>query len=204
MVFLIVGFAVGSRVGGQSAPASPVLTPLPTPTDLAAPTATPFPEPIVHLEAVDPTLQQAYYRSGAGFAICVVDAEPSCESHASTVLLTDPQLPQTFTETTWTKMHPFRMQGRAFVAVEALDAASVNATFLEVTSTPGGSLGYDVDVANPGRQGIYYVNVGYQSAGRYLVIVRALVAKGHTQGNTAASYEWQTNLLALDVLPSGQ
>jgi hypothetical protein len=109
-----------------------------------------------------------------------------------------------FSDTTWTKLHPFRMQGREFVAIEALDAASVNATFLEITSTPIGSPGYDVDVANPGRQGIYYVNVGHQSAGRYLVIVRALMAKGHAQGNTAASYEWQTNLLGLDVLPGGE
>ncbi len=197
---LLVGFAAGSRVGGLPGPTTPVVTPLPTQTVAQAPTQTPFPEPVVKLDAVDPALQQAYYRSGAGFAICVVDSQPSCESHASIVPLKDPNLPATFTDRVWARLHPFRVSGHALVAVEALDAASVRATLLEITSDPNETLGHEVVVANPAGQGIYYIDLGYQSAGRYLVIVRALVGPpNQAPDSTGATYGWQTNLLALEA-----
>jgi hypothetical protein len=200
---LIVGFAVGSRVGGQSVPATPVAPP-PTQTVTAPPTAEPIPRPVVHLEAVDPAVQQAYYGAGAGFAICAVDPQPSCYSHDTIVPLTD-RLPVTFTDKIWAQLQPFRITGHGFVAVEALDAASVKATLLDITSGPNETLGYDLVVVNPAGQGIYYIDVGYQSTGRYLVIVRALVGpSSQALGNAGAAYKWQTNVLALDAVVSGQ
>ena len=212
MSLLIVGFAVGLRVGGQPAPGTPVVAPPssapvvaaePTPTEVAAPTATPFPEPVVKLDAVDPALQQAYYGAGAGVAICVVDAAPSCKSHSTVVPFADPNLPETFTDQAWAQLNPFEMVGHQFVAVEVLDAASVTATVLDVTDQPNDPFGYNAVVANPKGQGIYYIDLGSLATGQYVVVVRALVGPpAQGPASTGATYGWQTNLYALAVDPT--
>jgi hypothetical protein len=201
---LIVGFAAGSRLGDRSVPATVVVTPAPIQTQSATapPAAEPTPALPIQPAVVDPALKEAYYRFGGGFAMCATDPQPSCASHDSLVPLPDREHAVAFTDQVWAQLHPFQVPGNGFVAVEALDAASVTATLLEVTSTSttSDSIGFDLPVANPSGQGIYYIDVGHQSAGRYLVIVRALAAPySKVPANPAASYVWQTNVLALDV-----
>ena len=199
---LVVGFAAGSRFGERSVPATVVVTPAPAQTATAPPTAEPTPALPIQPAIVDPALKEAYYRFGGGVAICATDPQPSCASHDSLVSRPDPAHPVTFTDQVWARLHPFHVPGNGFVAVEALDAASVTATLVEVTSasTTSEDVGFDLPVANPAGQGIYYIGIGHRSAGRYLVIVRAL-ATPHSQvpANPAATYVWQTNVLALEV-----
>lgn len=74
---------------------------------------------------------------------------------------------------------------------------SYRKTTIEIALDPLPDVG---PVADPSGQGIYYIDVGHQSAGRYLVIVRALsTPHSKVPANPAATNEWQTNVLALDV-----
>jgi hypothetical protein len=207
-VVLLLGVALGSRLGGVSAPspAAPSVAPGSSPALAAtapgdtSPGATPFSEPVVHVESVDEALKQAYYAAGAGIGLCVVDAAPTCQSHTELVPLNGPQLPPSFSDSAWAALHPFNVTGIEFVGIETLNAAAVTATVLPISSDTNDTIGDDVEVTNPDGQGVYYLTLGGLEPGRNLVVVRALeptVSPGID--GLPHAYEWRINLLAVDV-----